>query len=199
MPTTIYFVRHGHVENKDGIIYGRLPGYRLSKQGREEAELAATYLANKNITQIYSSPLERCVETAEIIAEKVKITKIERLLGLTEVNAAKWEGQPWAHMIENPYYDKLINDPDTDKTDENLKDMAKRMVNATNKILDDHKGENIACISHEFPILALKLKLENKPLVTLKTLGIKTGGIVRFSFDEEGEFIDDASVSFPGI
>ena len=56
---TVHLLRHGEVYNPGGILYGRLPGYRLSDLGAAQAKLAAEYLANKNIGYLVSSPLER--------------------------------------------------------------------------------------------------------------------------------------------
>jgi broad specificity phosphatase PhoE len=62
--TVVHLVRHGEVDNPEGLLYGRLPGYRLSELGREMAELVATHLESNDITHIVSSPLERAQETA---------------------------------------------------------------------------------------------------------------------------------------
>ncbi|HMM43059.1 MAG TPA: histidine phosphatase family protein, partial [Thermomicrobiales bacterium] len=66
--TTILFVRHTEVENPDGLLYGRLPGFRLSDAGRRHAERVAGAIAGRDIAAIYSSPLLRARQTAAIIA-----------------------------------------------------------------------------------------------------------------------------------
>jgi broad specificity phosphatase PhoE len=64
---TLYLVRHGTVHNPNNVIYRRLPGYLLGEQGRREAAQASLFLAAEPIEVIWHSPLERAVETAEII------------------------------------------------------------------------------------------------------------------------------------
>lgn len=68
--TTIHFVRHGHVYNPEGILYGRLPNFRLSDEGVKQANAAADYLSQRPISAVYSSPQLRARQTASIIAER---------------------------------------------------------------------------------------------------------------------------------
>jgi broad specificity phosphatase PhoE len=62
--TIVHLLRHGEVENPAGIIYGRLPGYHLSANGRSMASAAADYFAGRPVTALFCSPLERAQETA---------------------------------------------------------------------------------------------------------------------------------------
>ena len=72
--TTLYLVRHGEVDNPQGIIYGRLPGFGLSDRGREQIARAAEILrANGPPTVLYASPLQRAQESAAILSEQLGI------------------------------------------------------------------------------------------------------------------------------
>src|SRR5260370_21492797 len=66
--TVVHLWRHGEVENRPKILYGRLPGFRLSTVGEQMAKAAAQGLAGHDITVVMSSPLERAQQTAEPIA-----------------------------------------------------------------------------------------------------------------------------------
>jgi len=66
--TTVHVVRHGEVHNPAKILYGRLPGFRLSELGRQLAKADAQALADRDVTHVVASPLERARETAEPIA-----------------------------------------------------------------------------------------------------------------------------------
>ncbi len=63
-----YIVRHGHPQLGTGIAYDRVPGPPLSDIGRAEAQATAQFLVNRNIEEIYSSPLDRALGTARIIS-----------------------------------------------------------------------------------------------------------------------------------
>ena len=56
--TVVHVVRHGEVDNPKKILYGRLPGYRLSELGVQMAKAAAEWLAGRDVTYLVVSPLE---------------------------------------------------------------------------------------------------------------------------------------------
>ena len=62
--TVVHLVRHGEVDNPAGVLYGRLPGFHLSPDGRLMAKAAAGFLAGHDVAVLLSSPLERALETA---------------------------------------------------------------------------------------------------------------------------------------
>src|SRR5437588_8937419 len=80
--TIVHLLRHGEVENPAGIVYGRLPGYHLSANGRSMAEAAADYFADRAVVALFSSPLERAQETARPVAERLglEIVTDDRLI-----------------------------------------------------------------------------------------------------------------------
>ena len=71
MKTIIYFVRHGKVYNPTDILYGRLPRFGLAEEGIQQIEQTATYLKQEAIDVLYSSPLLRAKQTAEIIQKRL--------------------------------------------------------------------------------------------------------------------------------
>jgi broad specificity phosphatase PhoE len=50
--TTVHLLRHGEVHNPDGVLYGRLPGFRLSELGERQAVAAAEWLAGRDIAHL---------------------------------------------------------------------------------------------------------------------------------------------------
>src|SRR5580658_1646706 len=86
--TVVHLVRHGAVENPSGVLYGKLPGFHLSAEGRVMAKAAADFLAGRDVTVLRSSPLERALETAEPIAAEFGLDVMvdERLIA------------PWNHF-----------------------------------------------------------------------------------------------------
>ena len=62
----IHVMRHGEVDNPDGILYGRLPGYGLTDLGLEMAEAVAEYFVDSgaDITHVVASPLLRAQMSA---------------------------------------------------------------------------------------------------------------------------------------
>lgn len=65
----IYIIRHTEVENPLSITLRRKPGFHLSERGRKQAQIVGNHIISRNISiqRIFSSPMERCIETADII------------------------------------------------------------------------------------------------------------------------------------
>ena len=57
--TVVHLLRHGEVHNPEGVLYGRIPDYHLSNLGQEMAQRIAEVTADRDITYVVSSPLER--------------------------------------------------------------------------------------------------------------------------------------------
>ena len=86
--TVVHLLRHGEVTNPRGVLYGRLPGYHLSEEGRLMAKAATAFLAGRDVTVLRSSPLERALETAAPVAAQfgLEAEVDERLI------------EPWNHF-----------------------------------------------------------------------------------------------------
>lgn len=69
----IYFARHGQYDNPDKVVPYRLPGFPLTELGRSQAQFQSKKLINAKIRTLSTSPIERCVETATIIAQTIHL------------------------------------------------------------------------------------------------------------------------------
>src|SRR3990172_8350246 len=91
----LLLIRHGENDHiKSGKMAGRIPGVHLNERGREQAEALAKALAEVPIKAVYSSPLERAMETAEPIARARKL-EVQAEAGLLESDVGKWQGRSW--------------------------------------------------------------------------------------------------------
>ena len=93
MPTVI-LARHGRTAaNATGILAGRTPGIALDEVGVAQASAAATRLAGLDIAAAYTSPLERCKQTAALLLDGTPVrARVER--GLNECEYGDWSGRP---------------------------------------------------------------------------------------------------------
>jgi probable phosphoglycerate mutase len=90
----LILTRHGEtVENREGIVQGRLPG-RLSKRGRKQVKLLAQRLKDEHIDAIFSSDLDRAAETAREIAKYHEGTPLIFTPDLQERSFGELEGKP---------------------------------------------------------------------------------------------------------
>lgn len=101
----LYLVRHGELYEEGGIH--RCLGHTdvpLTKRGESQAGKAAEWFRDKKIDKIYSSPLLRCVKTAEIIKSRMEAARqdieIRILEALREMDAGKWENLSFEEIRE---------------------------------------------------------------------------------------------------
>ena len=90
--TTLILIRHGHTDWADKKLAGWLPDVHLNDLGRKQAEELPERLAAIEIAAIYSSPLERTLETAQPLA-KARSLRIHKVNDLGEVKFGDWQGQ----------------------------------------------------------------------------------------------------------
>jgi broad specificity phosphatase PhoE len=72
----IFICRHTQIHNPEKIVYRRLPGYYLNKKGEMEARKMGLFLKKYKIKEIFTSPLERCIQTSKIIKETINNPRI---------------------------------------------------------------------------------------------------------------------------
>lgn len=94
----LHLVRHGEVENPDHLVYADLPGFGLSERGRRQGAAAAAWLSRHPVTAVVSSPLQRAVETAELIAAPhgAEVTPVDALREWKLL--ARWAGCRWPEL-----------------------------------------------------------------------------------------------------
>lgn len=93
------FLRHGQSKsNVDGLI-GGATDYALTEKGRNEARVAGARLRGQGITAIYTSPLSRAFDTAQIVAETIGSVEVQVHDDLRERNLGVWEGQPISAFV----------------------------------------------------------------------------------------------------
>jgi broad specificity phosphatase PhoE len=163
--TIVHLVRHGEVENPRQVLYGRLPGYHLSADGRMMAKAAAGFLAGRDVTVLLTSPLERAQETAEPIAEEFGLTPVleERLI------------EPWNHFegmtfgvgdgsLRQPRHWPHLMNPLRPSWGEPYRSVADRMLAACLDAARAASGHEAVCVSHQLPIWTARRSAEGRRL-----------------------------------
>jgi probable phosphoglycerate mutase len=95
--TTLFLIRHGLTAQTGKILYGQLPGVPLDRRGRAQAQQLAERLSPVRLTAIYTSPLERCVQTVEPLALAAGLPLRPRA-ELIEMDAGAWTGRRLAQL-----------------------------------------------------------------------------------------------------
>lgn len=166
MKTTVHLVRHGEVENPHKILYGRLPGYHLSTNGREMADKVTRWIGTRDVVHVVSSPLERAQETALPIATTFGLS-VELDGTLIEAENA-FQGRRFGFGSDGALrmlstWMKLRN-PVRPSWGEPYQEIAERMVEAVQRAREAARGHEAVCVSHQLPIWTLRQHLLGKRL-----------------------------------
>ena len=177
---SIYLVRHGEVYNPHNIIYGNLPGYSLSENGILQIQNVADQLFDKtNNPIIFSSPLERAIESAEIISSKFKTNFIIDN-HLKETNIGVYEGKKFNELPVN-----YINENGINPEIESAKSIRKRMLKWIDQIKNYKANKNMIAISHKDPIIILLLHFMKKKIDDTQKIKLDPGGVFKIQYDDE--------------
>ncbi len=146
----IILVRHGETEwNIKEVFRGRID-IALNETGRKQAELLAEYLRDLEIDAVYSSPLRRALQTAQMIASYHKLN-IVTSPGLLDFDYGKWQGLSHEEVKEgyDELYTQWINNPHQARmpAGESLNDVSKRAVGVVNEVIARYSG-TVVLVSH---------------------------------------------------
>src|SRR5881409_205841 len=106
----LLLIRHALTDSTGKRLSGRTPGLHLSEAGRGQAEQLAERLRPASLSAIYSSPLERCVETAERIAAGRSVS-VQVVPALLEVDYGSWSGRPFGQLYRTALWKRLVQQP----------------------------------------------------------------------------------------
>ncbi len=190
MSTKIYLIRHGRTDwNALRILQGRIER-DLDEEGRRQAHEAGERFADKSFKAIYSSKMGRALQTAEIIAQKHKLS-VCPIDDLHEVSYGPYEGMSIAEY-EKKFAKKLEERRQLPKNEqvfyrvaeevETHQEVVRRVLPRINELGSLHLGETILIVSHGAVIRSLLLHLHQE-----RNLGfprIRNGGHIVLQYDK---------------
>ena len=186
----LLLIRHGENDYvKSSKMAGRIPGIHLNEQGRKQAQALGEALKDFPITAIYSSPLERAMETAEPIAEARKL-EITQEPDLMDTNIGKWEGKSWKVLSLTKAWKIVQNAPSRFRfpEGESFAEAQLRYANALERIVKKHHRPKdiIAVIFHADPIKLAISHFLGLPLDHFQRLSCNTGSLTMLHVSEAG-------------
>ncbi|GEK22053.1 histidine phosphatase family protein [Cellulomonas xylanilytica] len=169
--TTIHLMRHGEVHNPDAVLYGRLPGYRLSERGLAMAHMVADHLAGsgagarRDVVAVIASPLQRAQETAAPIAAAfdLEVRTDERIIEAGN----HFEGKTFGvgdGSLRHPEHWPYLRNPFRPSWGEAYKEQVDRMLAAVESARELARGHEAVLVSHQLPVWVTRLALENRHL-----------------------------------
>jgi probable phosphomutase (TIGR03848 family) len=188
MPTFL-LIRHGENEYvAKGRLAGRLPGVHLNENGKKQAEMVAKAFAKAPIKAIYSSPMERCMETAKSLADALDL-KIIPTQGLIEVDFGKWQDKTLKQLQNRKLWKVVQANPSRMEfpDGETFVNAQLRIVQALETLARKHDTKDlIACFSHSDLIkLAVSYYL-GQPIDLFQRIMISPGSVSMLHLGEMG-------------
>ena len=188
--TKLILARHGEtVWNVEKIYRGRTD-VNLDEVGIKQAELLGKYLSNWELEAIYSSPLRRALDTANIIAHYQKIG-VHIVEGLIDFDYGEWQSLPEQEVKR--LYPALLNEWHHNPHNvvmpggESLEDVSKRAIEVVNDVLSKYQG-SVVLVSHRVVnkvLICSLLGLDNSYFWNIKQ---DVGGITIFNY-VDGRFV----------
>jgi probable phosphomutase (TIGR03848 family) len=148
----LLLIRHAVTEATGKRLYGRAPGFHLSERGLGQAARLADRLQDLSMAAIYSSPLERCVETARPVAEPLDL-EVTTIQDLIEVDAGRWTGRTFTVLRRTAQWRRVHEDSAAPFPDgESLSAVQRRVVAALEEVGTRHRRDVVGVFSHGDPI-----------------------------------------------
>ena len=188
MSSTVHVVRHGEVENPQKVLYGRQPGWRLSKRGQEMAEVLGEWSKSINLGALHVSPLQRAQETAAPIARAhgITITTDDRLIeaaNLFEGKSFDVGSGIWKHPSTGRHFDN----PWKPSCGEPYQEQINRMLAAIFAANKAANGKDAIIVSHQLPIWITRSAIEGRSMLhDPRKRQCTLASVTSINFDDDG-------------
>lgn len=182
--TWVLLVRHGENEwVSSGKLAGRTPGVRLNEKGVQQAQALAKFLAIHPIGAIFSSPLERCIETATPLAEKLGLP-VQVEPALLEVDYGEWHGIELKNAAQTPEWAMVQHYPSVFRfpAGEGLRQTQQRAIDGVERIVQENPDSVVALFSHGDVIRTLLAHYAGVPLDLFQRIQVNTGSVSTIAF-----------------
>lgn len=184
----LLLIRHGENDYvKTGKMAGRLPGVRLNEKGQKQAQALAEALRSVPIKAVYSSPLERAMETATPIASVRKLQVIQ-VPNLMETDIGKWQGKSWKALRLTKVWNIVQNSPSRFRfpEGESFPETQTRIASALEQITKRHgkPQDIIVVVFHADPIKLAVSYFLGLPLDHFQRLSCDTGSLTALHVNE---------------
>ena len=203
MAVKVFLIRHGQtLWNKEGRYQGN-KDIGLTEVGVEQARLTAEYLSDVNFSSIYSSPLKRAMNTANIINKINKGKNLNIIVRekLKEMNFGKWEGMKFEEIgkIFHADYQHWLSDPynNCPTGGESFRKVKERAIIEIESIVkENEKGSNIAVITHGGVILSILVYWLQIPLPRWRSIILHQGAVSIAVIDRDFPYV--STINFIG-
>jgi probable phosphomutase (TIGR03848 family) len=174
----VFLVRHGLTGQTGRLLYGRTPGIDLDERGKAQAEALVGRFEGIRLTAIYSSPLERCVETVEPLAAAQRLP-ITRVPDLIEMDTGSWTGRTLAQVRRTKPWTTVQRQPSAFSFPggEGFVAAQARAVAAVETIARRHPRGRVAIATHGDIVRIVLAHLLGTPLDDFQRIVVDTASV----------------------
>lgn len=185
--TTILLIRHGENDYiRKGLLAGRQPGVHLNAKGWEQARNLAERLAALPIKAVYSSPLERTMETARPLAEALGLPVLPRE-GLIEVDVGEWQNEKVKRLARSKLWKKVQHLPSRMRfpAGETFRHAQYRICNEIEALVAEHEPDDLlVCVTHADPIRLAVAYYLGMPIDMFQRIRVAPASVTALWFGE---------------
>lgn len=184
----ILLVRHGQNDwVKKNRLAGWTPGVHLNEEGQKQVEALAERLSQWPIKAIYSSPLERCMETAAALAQPHQL-EAAPLETVGEVRYGDWEGKKIKKLAKNKAWHTVQHYPSRFRFPggESFLEVQQRAVEAIESLNAEHQKEIIVIVSHADVIKLVLAYYMGTHIDLFQRIGLSTASVSVLALGENG-------------
>lgn len=179
MPTFL-LIRHGENDNlKQHRLPGRLPDIHLNERGHTQAASLAESLKLLPIKAIYSSPLERAIETAQPLAQVLGLP-IQLHPSLMDTDVGEWQGLQLSKLRKLPLWKQVQQQPSRFRFPggESFLEIQERLIREFDQLRRLHKPKDmLAVVFHADPIKLVLAHFLGLPLDNFQKFGVSPGSV----------------------
>ncbi len=192
-PRLLYLIRHAATEantRRPYVLQGQRTDQPLSEIGRRQAEAVRRALEDRAIDHVFSSPLRRARQTAEVLAEPHGVP-IQLADDLTECDVGRWEGLSWEEVRrqDGPYLDTFEADPGTVpySDGESFQQVQTRAVPSIQRMIRDNPQGNLVVVTHNVVARVIVAHVFGVPIAKARTIRLDNAGITIVSIADGKE------------
>ena len=184
--TRILLVRHAPTPETGDLLTGRAPGVSLDRQGRQAARAAAKAMAGLDVEAVYSSPIERTMETAAFVARPHQLQPVAEP-GLIEMDFGGWTGQTLESLRGLKAWQSVQVTPSRFRfpDGESFAEAQHRSVESVERIAGRHEGKTVVAVSHSDIIKLVIAHYLGQALDLFQRLRISTASISELQIDRD--------------
>jgi broad specificity phosphatase PhoE len=185
--TRVLLIRHASCHETGLRLHGRLPGVRLSERGEAEARRLGERLRELRLSAVYTSPVERAVRTADIIAQLQERVPVEAA-AFEEIDFGSWTGRTLEDLQGDPQWGlfNTVRSCCRVPAGELMAETQARAVSGLLELVGRHEGETFAVVSHADVIRSMIAYLLGMPLDNVLRLAVAPASVSMVQFHDSG-------------